>query len=140
MNWPNMKPTSGKSATYLFCRGASFILRKSESAITHQRKNTCKFLSWILFKVQLTFQMKAVGLKFNHIFDFWFGSTVSGPVRCDKNKQKSNFGPEVEKNRKKVFVFILVCFPVLFCSFFFIPLLLQISPLITEVENIFDDP
>ena len=33
-----------------------------------------------------------------------------------------------------------VCFPVFFCSFCFIPLLLQISPLITEVENIFGDP
>ena len=32
-----------------------------------------------------------------------------------------------------------VCFPVLFCSFCFIPPL-QISPLITEVENIFGDP
>ena len=28
------EPTAGKSAIYLFCRGASFILRKSESAIT----------------------------------------------------------------------------------------------------------
>ena len=33
-----------------------------------------------------------------------------------------------------------VCFPVFFCSFCFIPLLLQISPLITEVEKIFGDP
>ena len=32
-----------------------------------------------------------------------------------------------------------VCFPVFFCSCF-IPLLLQISPLIAEVENIFGDP
>ena len=31
-------------------------------------------------------------------------------------------------------------FPVFFCSFCFIPLLLQVSPLITEVENIFGDP
>ena len=34
----------------------------------------------------------------------------------------------------------LVCFLVLFGSFCFIPLLLQISPLIKEVENISDDP
>ena len=33
-----------------------------------------------------------------------------------------------------------VCFPVFFCCFRFIPLLLQISPLITEVDNIFGDP
>ena len=33
-----------------------------------------------------------------------------------------------------------VCFPVFFCSFCFISLLLQISPLITEVENIFGNP
>ena len=33
-----------------------------------------------------------------------------------------------------------VCFPVFFCSFCFIPLPLQISPLITEVANIFGDP
>ena len=33
-----------------------------------------------------------------------------------------------------------VCFPIFFCSFCFIPLLLQISPLSTEVENIFGDP
>ena len=32
-----------------------------------------------------------------------------------------------------------VCLPVFFCSFCFIPLLLQISPLITKVENIFGD-
>ena len=32
-----------------------------------------------------------------------------------------------------------VCSPVLFCSFCFIPLLLQISPLITQVKNISGD-
>ena len=34
----------------------------------------------------------------------------------------------------------LVCFLVFFCTFCFIPLFLQISPLTTEVENISGDP